>query len=148
MFSWTIVKYANALNCHVKLLRCSVGKLGNCLHGKSELFKTIFVLLFLVNESCSELFVRLTGHGEKMPDAKRKGNRYGSHFASTNFDPRSTFSILKEPRRGRSPFKGDSTSPERVLLSARRAPSPLPPSALLAAVTTSAGMAKPLRSGW
>ena len=64
MFSWTIVKYANALNCHVKLLRCSVGKLGNCLHGKSALFKTIFVLLFMVNESCSELFVRLTGHEE------------------------------------------------------------------------------------
>ena len=67
MFSWTIVKYANALNCHVKLLRCSVGKLGNCLHGKSALFKTIIVLFFLVNESCSELFVKLTGH-EKFPE--------------------------------------------------------------------------------
>ena len=96
----------------------------------------------------NDLNMLLSCFREKMPDAKRKGNRYGSHFASTNFAPRSTFSILKEPRRGRSPFKGDSTSPERVLLSTRRAPSPLPPSALLAAVTTSAGMAKPLRPGW
>ena len=68
---------------------------------------------------------------------------------STSTASRSTCSILKEPRRGRSPFKGDSTSPERIVVSAPpRAPSPLPPSALLAAVTTSAaGMARPLRSG-
>ena len=77
MFSWTIVKYANALNCHVKLLRCSVGKLGNCLHGKSALFKTIFVLFFLVNESCSELFVRLTGHGIFLRVNTRKWHHSG-----------------------------------------------------------------------